>query len=163
MSCQKQRVQPLTEPNKLGQSTINLKGIRPNQHPTTPKEMTDHQPGTGFYSAYLALTLSTLLSSQDSLTHRTRTNIPAWGNPTYSSPSSQPSQLGFSDQLPLTCSTTRPSGEGHAAKQWLVPKGRPPDPSPASRSPQGFANFTPPGRGRKSGEDGGSIKPRLPW
>src|SRR5688572_24938770 len=40
-------------------------------------------PSTGSFCAYLALTFSTLLSSQASGAHRTRTFIPAWGNSTY--------------------------------------------------------------------------------
>ena len=40
-------------------------------------------PSTGSFCAYLALTFSTLLSSQASGAHRTRTFIPAWGNSAY--------------------------------------------------------------------------------
>ena len=56
----------------------------------------------------MALTLSTLLSSQDSLTHRTGTSIPAWGN------STNFSARCLGSQLPL-CLAPRPRDDrrGH--------------------------------------------------
>jgi hypothetical protein len=111
-SCQKQRVQPLTEP-KTG-SIINQSQRNPTQPDHNPKgcNQARHEVSIVHISA---LTLSTLLSSQDSLTHRTRLSHPAWGNSINISPSSWPSQIGLSGEPPLTCSAPRPSGEGHAA------------------------------------------------
>jgi hypothetical protein len=101
-SCQKQRVQPLTEP--IAGSIIN----QPQRNPTPPTNThKEHQPAKhGFTnSAYLALTFSTLLSSQDSLTHHHQAQTQHWGNSTYSSPRPAPSQIGA---FPTTCHGAAP-------------------------------------------------------
>ena len=113
---QKQRVQPPTEPNKLGQSTINLKGTHTQTPPTTHNRQPAEPRHEVTISAYLALTLSTLLSSQDSLTHRTRLSHPAWGNSLYITGIRSSFQIELlhppswrSGTLRIRCSLTRPS------------------------------------------------------
>jgi hypothetical protein len=93
---QKQRVQPLTEP--ITGSIINQSQRNPHPTPpTTPKRATSRTRHEVSHSAYLALTLSTLLSSQDSLTHRTRTFIPAWGNSVNTTRVRSSFQIGLRD------------------------------------------------------------------
>jgi hypothetical protein len=95
-SRQKQRVQPLTEP--ITGSIINqLKEIltQPTHTPHPKGQETQTSQARGLNSAYSALTLSTLLSSQDSLTHRTRSHNPAWGDP------SNITQIRISNQIEL--------------------------------------------------------------
>jgi hypothetical protein len=53
----------------------HLKGIRPNQPTNPPQRWTSQPTRHGFNSAYLALTFSTLLSSQNSGTHRTSASL----------------------------------------------------------------------------------------
>src|SRR3978361_513733 len=90
----KQRVQPLTEP--IAGSIINQSQRNPTQQ-QQPQRLPP--PSTGSNSAILALTFSTLLSSQRSDTPRTRTKIPAWGNSTNTSSCSVRSQILASLEL----------------------------------------------------------------